>query len=723
MNDFSEIEVDFIVMNEFSEKEGPIPRDIIGPQLFSFPFDKFALRLMSVELHINDGEKWNVWIDWTAYRVEALVIYFQLHDINARGYCRPLALAYVSFDSKKLIKYKEEFIKSLNAVSDMLIKYNEKIFANDLEQSLNDLCVVRNLQDILYSDKPLSESQQRIKDVLKSEIEKNPLFIPKPGSLDESLQDIVSMILKRNKDLDIEQKINILQMKSEHYILENLSNIKTLPELLRVKELQFKNTLYDRNLRTIEELTYPIYPNALKYLDKILNTFKHDTIILDNLSPYELNRYENPIPKTLLSIGNISILDFNFNEKKEMNKSSRVFINLDDLKDVIEDEISNNDYKNNNDDDHFIDEKPMIIHQPNEDEFENICSILWPTFNTSSRFLFRDESSSSIHSNTPSDISGISIDLSQENHSNNQETSPPMPRSHKRVHSNHIYKRKGYNLLELRSRVSFSKHLIYSLLKGRTVVIIADPIYREAVEKTIHSLKIFIPCSYHVPLHERVIPWRDQSTIPNGQTFALDFNSISTCKLIGIDRSCFIPQNLIRKVTLWDWESEVIHCPSYEKGKIIESITNHKKQWPNEITYRSHIHYILYDLALKAFIYFHEFCVNDKEYNYEQFVNETGRPSSLTFDKDFIDKISSKEKDSESNQPLNETNQFLEMYRRKEKLKREFYKRFDILENDATIVEYLSDIVKDNIIEKNSNMPKKITLDYSFIRTYKNTPQ
>jgi hypothetical protein len=291
------------------------------------------------------------------------------------------------------------------------------------------------------------------------------------------------------------------------------------------------------------------------------------------------------------------------------------------------------------------------------------------------------------------------------------------------------------NLLHLRNRFSFLRHVIFSLLKGRPVVIHAEARHRPWVEQVIASLTCFVPGHHlssdslsqtlfqldssterhsssqpqYIPRHDhpiKVVPWRDardvifeaihgQSvtgsstkcrlkhtklvitrflqlhlqkmksyatlgkpettssaesilashvgsslhsanvneeqrstsstpslplyasssashnipTLGSASRQALKLAQLSHLKLIGLDKSCPIPKTVERYITYWDWEAEELTCVAYEKGKLLDAMINPKKQWPDEASYRSHIHFHLSDLATRSWMYYHMCCI------------------------------------------------------------------------------------------------------------------
>lgn len=705
-----EMESDFIVLGEFSEKDGPVPREVIGPCSPKFPLDNFVLRLMSVELQLEFGEKWSVWIDWTSQRVESLVVHFQLQDVNARGYCRPLALAYVTYDPKKLIKYRDDYLTVLNKITDMMLEANSKLFKLDVKQRLLDLSLVGKIQELLSTEEEnLNESQKVLTNKIRNELKSHRIFVPKRDTFEEILQDMNNMYLKMKSPDNFEEHLQQKFNEGEEYLLSHVDNLNSIPELSRVRELQFKNSLYDKNLKSLEELTSPVYPDAMKLLFNALETLRHDQIVLEHISS---ERRQCFAPSSaLLSIGNVAMLNFNLDPQTTFhNITNKSTVNFQD--------IWNRD---------IDDKSKLYVGGPEfEDlEVESISTILWPSYTASlANVLSREDSSSSVNS--------YKILSETEDSDNHEMTSDLLLHTEmandvkdKQKHKvKNIPKIRGYSLLELRN-VSFNRHLIYTLLKGRPLVIHAESKHKQAVVNTIESLKIFV-CGYHLIGDKKVVPWRDETSLLPGQKHVIDLQSLSTYKLVGIDKSCTIPRNVELHISIWDWENESLACPPYEKGKLIDLIVNPKKQWPNEITYRGHIHYVLLsEFSMKACILYHMCCIGvpDTVPDIYEDMKSTPKPSSLKLGRKNQD--TKKEEDSGINNTVSFKPGLQEVYSDREKVKMVFFKQLDLTENDAVIIEYLTEVVKENQSKrhpKSDNKPKRICLDYAPIKTFKNVP-
>jgi hypothetical protein len=100
----------------------------------------------------------------------------------------------------------------------------------------------------------------------------------------------------------------------------------------------------------------------------------------------------------------------------------------------------------------------------------------------------------------------------------------------------------GCGILEIKSKYSFSKHVIFSLLKGRTIIIHAQPSNEGYFEKNcrVHKQravrKMILALSLFVPGH-----WRKHPAVISWQTRTPRMTDLSHSKLIGLSKQITIP--------------------------------------------------------------------------------------------------------------------------------------------------------------------------------------
>ena len=129
---------DIVILSEFSEIEGPIPLVAIPQQIPNdLDLNELVLQLMSTDyqntgydllfylsfpysfFHINRGGEFRISKDTSLLLHDyskdhhIFVHYFTLYDVRARGFVRPMCLAYITREALKLKKFysdiKEEF--------------------------------------------------------------------------------------------------------------------------------------------------------------------------------------------------------------------------------------------------------------------------------------------------------------------------------------------------------------------------------------------------------------------------------------------------------------------------------------------------------------------------------------------------------------------------------------------------------------------------------------
>ncbi|KAL1282750.1 hypothetical protein QQF64_001553 [Cirrhinus molitorella] len=146
---------DFILLSEFSEQVGPQPLLTVPPETKAcgtYDLNHFSLRIMSVDyqtsltgpagcgsLKLNFVEDSKVVLGDSGEGAFAYVHHLTLYDLEARGFVRPLCLAYVSSDENKIIQQFQQLSTEFSKVSECLKTGNRKNFANELEIKLRDL--------------------------------------------------------------------------------------------------------------------------------------------------------------------------------------------------------------------------------------------------------------------------------------------------------------------------------------------------------------------------------------------------------------------------------------------------------------------------------------------------------------------------------------------------------------------------------------------------------
>ncbi|KAM4631807.1 guanine nucleotide exchange protein SMCR8 [Discoglossus pictus] len=172
-------------------------------------------------------------------------------------------------------------------------------------------------------------------------------------------------------------------------------------------------------------------------------------------------------------------------------------------------------------------------------------------------------------------------------------------------------KKAGQNALRFIRQYPFSHPAIYSLLSGRTLIVLGED--EALVKKLVTALSIFVPNYGHADK-----PVKLWVTSP---LHILDFQK---WKLIGLQRGVSPSStNMLHSLTRYsryasvlDADNKTLRCPVY-KGALLQRIADHRTQIRRGSTYYMHVQSMLTQLSSKAFLF--TFChhahlpIRDKE--------------------------------------------------------------------------------------------------------------
>lgn len=169
----------------------------------------------------------------------------------------------------------------------------------------------------------------------------------------------------------------------------------------------------------------------------------------------------------------------------------------------------------------------------------------------------------------------------------------------------------GQNALMFIRQYPFSHPAIYSLLSGRTLVVLGE---EEAfVKRLVTALSLFVPNYGHVA--KPIKPW---------VTSPLHIMDFQKWKLIGLQRGvsssgCNTLHSLnrySRYISILDADNKTLRCPVY-RGSLLPRLADHRTQIRKGSTYYMHVQSMLSQLSSKAFLF--TFChhvhlaIRDKE--------------------------------------------------------------------------------------------------------------
>ena len=154
-------EEDFIVFAEFSEVKGPVA-------LFTVPsyvqhndkidVNSFIMRIMSVDYQANLGGRFSIAQDtqtlqtYVSHGRHAYVHYFTLNDLHARGFVRPLCVAYVSSNQNKLHRIFPELRERFLKVTEFIKVNNRQHFKNEISSVLLSMKGTLSTSQVLHEE-------------------------------------------------------------------------------------------------------------------------------------------------------------------------------------------------------------------------------------------------------------------------------------------------------------------------------------------------------------------------------------------------------------------------------------------------------------------------------------------------------------------------------------------------------------------------------------------
>ncbi|MEJ1273034.1 hypothetical protein NN561_003893 [Cricetulus griseus] len=171
-------------------------------------------------------------------------------------------------------------------------------------------------------------------------------------------------------------------------------------------------------------------------------------------------------------------------------------------------------------------------------------------------------------------------------------------------------KRAGQNALKFIRQYPFAHPAIYSLLSGRTLVVLGED--ETIVRKLVTALSIFVPSYGYYP--KPVKHWI------SSPLHIMDFQK---WKLIGLQRVDLLNGHLLsvmrvaspasmgtlhtlsrysRYTSILDLDSKTLRCPLY-RGTLVPRLADHRTQIKRGSTYYLHVQSMLTQLCSKAFLY------------------------------------------------------------------------------------------------------------------------
>ncbi|CAL1534978.1 unnamed protein product [Lymnaea stagnalis] len=164
--------------------------------------------------------------------------------------------------------------------------------------------------------------------------------------------------------------------------------------------------------------------------------------------------------------------------------------------------------------------------------------------------------------------------------------------------------RPGSCLLEVLSSYQHMKHIIFSLLSGRPVLVAGSAKYETEVIKLVRALAAFVPTARRK--RHAVLEWTLKP---------LKIVDLTKLKLVGVCRpekrslDSFIPCAIKKTCSIVDVEKRTILAAPYQ-GNFITMLMSKRKVFKSDVQLLSYIEWWLMDIMSKAFMFFHIFCLN-----------------------------------------------------------------------------------------------------------------
>eukprot|EP01117_Protostelium_nocturnum_P012067 TRINITY_DN4419_c0_g2_i1.p1 TRINITY_DN4419_c0_g2~~TRINITY_DN4419_c0_g2_i1.p1 ORF type:complete len:745 (+),score=246.14 TRINITY_DN4419_c0_g2_i1:157-2391(+) len=705
---------DFILLSEFSELEGPVPLWIIpdkGSPQKNFNINDFVLRITSVDnqnkpqdnpLSTMDSKDTQMVITQSKEEATAYVHHFSLLDIFARGYLRPVSMSYITRDAKKIMNHFDDFLAHFNRISETFKRGNRRIFRRDLSEHLVKLGEAKEMAE-------------------RSDTEKYEDYDP------ETMEDYI-------RDLQELHNTLCMEMDFEDEEEEEESEYTSPSQKSARLHLSYFENPSEAKLRTLHELCGNSYHKARKIMRESLRMLKRPAIVLALEREDQLSNLNDSVN---LSMGTSFIMNFSLLNRGILQNIPQDFTDIYDellyvpkMPKLVSERRS----------------VPLLMRKSSDGEAntggETTSGGSSPEYN-------------STHSSYGSPSSSVGID------SNNFST-PMMADHHLEARDDNLYtlsnssslesvrsvfKRSGSipppvdpvlenfscniwnvsqlnpgrGLLDLRNRLNplFFKCAIFSLMKGRPVVIYGLPASEIPISKLVSCLSTFIPMSYSVSSTASVDYRRGTLRWLNS---SLKLGDLSHFKIIGLSKEKPIPKAVEKYITLWDYEQESIFGPNYQ-GSFIEEIINNKKMWPDENTFLAHLQCIFFDISMKAY-FFYQAQLASQVATSPQDLNSFFNDSS-PLKRDYKNKSKTENGGTRKMQlyKIFRTSSESNLKSITKEAPSQFYK--SLSKNDMQIVEYLVELVKiDQSMQYHSsggNFAPILQLDRSPCRIFRNT--
>lgn len=658
---------DFIMIAEFCEQEGPkplitIPRDAAG----DFDLNDFAVRIMSIDYQTSPSqvfsmaEDHHVIITEGRHGVHACVHHFTLHDSQARGFVRPFCMSYVTPDQSKLMSFYDEMTEEFARVSHCFKYGNLMVFVEDMTHYLSDLLYTKDrLKEWQTQNDEKKEGEVQVEETgaLNDPTDDTILQTLRAAGLDHLLEEVRRVLDSTSNllnDPQMELRFKKLEEKCSteephHLLLPDMNHYSSSfegsgPEKAskplkgnRRRRGSFSDMeqsccqdwppqartyqphlvhpnptrRFDRSLRTLHELCQWGAKEGLNRLRCAYKFFSRETSVL--LTERKESRLIEP-SAALISIGRNVVINFLtglgiFNSEFPCDHSQaggtvRRWLSEETLTRL---------------------QSAAVFPSSHEKCSPEQPELFRPVFLQGESLIERDTRPVS----SPKNIATIACDIGNTSDESGQDTLDKNT-GHRQVrgdrhvdqtsHAGHMTpdsrhqvslvstaqhvdkfssSSPGCRVLEFVQQHSFSVHVMFTLLTGRTLVIVGSVRMEPDLLSLLNTLRLFVPG--HHSGQFVLTPWL---------THPLHLTDLSTFKLVALGRpdkrtlEQLVPSSVKKYVSILDWEKKTLWSPPYHGG-ILTDIYNKRKVYREEKAYIAYMHGVLFELAMKAFVYFH----------------------------------------------------------------------------------------------------------------------
>lgn len=513
---------DYIILGEFSEQVGPVSIWTIPEEadLDQDELQKDLSRMMSVDYQMwkdavatfkedtrNVSSNLNTGVTYYAH-------HFTLLDIQARGYVRPLTLAYFTESSELIMSHYIELTKTFSGISNLLKRYNKAVMERDVAR----LIAEENL--------PETSSASTLLEALKKEVvsvDFPEAYLPKIESA-------------------MPQPLDVLKKKEYNVPLRDMTGLCGAPAVTIAKGL----------------------------LISALEKFSQDTEALsiqENMA--EEQKRQGFRPELELRVGRTMRLGF----FSDLPKNSGVG-DLTSLRIKVNNLVCPKECKCPGE---YVD-SPFILSR--RKEFLEVATAK----DIKQLENFNDDIDAS--KLPPLVLGGISLEVDNNN---------PWLRRDNGAGCIGLSK-----ILHFPRKAPFARHIVFSLLKGRPVLVRGRKENRDQVERYVNLLTAFVP-GY---TQDAVNPWVDTP---------LKAAEMTKLRLVGVSTSVSVPYAIRRYSTVLNIDDPPsLSAPEcLDECSYVTEILPQGKVWFDDESYLAHVQEVACKIAVRAFMYYHVCCVGN----------------------------------------------------------------------------------------------------------------